>query len=223
MKKLFYSLATLSLILASNATTLKAENFDTALKHEVRMNVGVLPLVHVHYWGDADYIPYPGVEDWYNNLYQGDRVYMPSLAVDYNFRPFNWLSVGATVAYTMNYRNSYSIYDQTLAYRYSEHYVTIMPRATFNWFRRDMVRLYSSFALGVVFEVDRTRAFEDNSYHSGDIHYGRSGSWKSTENYIGVDVVALGLSVGKTWFGFAEVGAGTNGVFKIGAGYRFGK
>ncbi|MGL5563298.1 MAG: hypothetical protein ACRDCN_11840, partial [Tannerellaceae bacterium] len=134
MKKLFYSLATLSLTLTSNVTTLKAENFDTALKHEVRMNIGILPLVHVRYWGDADYIPYPGIEDWYNNLYQGDRVYMPSLAVDYNFRPFNWLSVGATVAYTMNYQNSYSIYDQTLAYRYSEHYVTIMPRATFNWF-----------------------------------------------------------------------------------------
>jgi hypothetical protein len=80
-----------------------------------------------------------------------------------------------------------------------------MPVARFAWYRQGIVQLYSSAGLGL--GIERRERY-----------------WNGKENlwgcYCAFDFKPLGISVGRKWFGFAEVGYGSRGVINVGFGCR---
>lgn len=85
----------------------------------------------------------------------------------------------------------------------------LIPKARFDWFVRPYFRLYSSAGLGLGCYV----GFKErgSSRYSGNV---------SIENEL--QVVPIGASFGKKWFGFIEAGVGTQFAGgRAGAGYRF--
>lgn len=123
---------------------------------------------------------------------------------DYGYWINEWLSVGGTVTWTSGRCHLYS--NKTHAKLDTSHvdYVGFMPTVRFAWIRRGIVQVYSSLSLGAGFEV-RENYLDENIY----------------EAFCAFDFKPLGLSVGRNFFGFVELGYGTRGIVNAGIGYRF--
>jgi hypothetical protein len=90
--------------------------------------------------------------------------------------------------------------------RISGSYYSLQTMARFNYVNTDWVRLYSSFSVGGHLVT-----------HKEDL----STLERSGELVPDMQLNCLGLSVGKTVFGFAEFGIGARGLISGGVGYRF--
>lgn len=79
-----------------------------------------------------------------------------------------------------------------------------MPVVRFTWLNRRWVRMYTSLGLGATFAtgVDyETERFNDDLF--------------------AFQFTPIGISVGRSLFGFAEVGVGAQGALMMGVGYKF--
>lgn len=126
-----------------------------------------------------------------------------TLAYDYRFR--KWFDLGLAVSYYGEYCRSYSNLDSSFVGRDRIHAVTVMPVARFTWLNRKWVRMYSSLGLGATFGfgcLDRgTDCFSATS--------------------VALQFTPVGISVGRSLFGFAEIGFGAQGALMMGIGYKF--
>jgi hypothetical protein len=88
----------------------------------------------------------------------------------------------------------------------SGSYCSMQAMVRFNYVNRDWVRFYSSLSVGghLVTHKEELSVLERKSELVPDMHFN-----------------CLGLSVGKTVFGFAEFGIGARGLISGGVGYRF--
>ena len=168
--------------------------------HELRYGIA---------WGGTDWFGTPAF-GWelgsFNTLEHGYTSATVWLThnFDYGYWINEWLSVGGTVTWTSGRCHLYS--NKTHAKLDTSHvdYVGFMPTVRFAWIRRGIVQVYSSLSLGAGFEV-RENYLDENIY----------------EAFCAFDFKPLGLSVGRNFFGFVELGYGTRGIVNAGIGYRF--
>ena len=170
-------------------------------QHELRLTAGAYPLIpYLNERGcDGDRI------FSFNRTHRGP-VYTSgawSLAYDYRFK--RWFDLGLTLGYYGEYSRSYSNRDSSPAGRNRAHFITVMPVARFTWFNTNWVRMYSSVGLGATFGCGRF-----------DLEGGQPD--KTT---VAFQLTPVGIAVGRSLFGFAEIGAGAQGVLMMGVGYRF--
>lgn len=148
----------------------------------------------VEYYGDALTTP----------VFRGPS-HRYTLTFDYGYWVNEWLSIGASVTYMAGLRNLYNSSTQARELTIHDDNLSIMPIARFAWYRRSIVQLYSSAGVGLGLNLW-------NRYY-----YGRE---VMTEFYCAFDFKPLGISVGRKWFGFVEVGYGSRGIVNAGFGVR---
>ena len=172
-------------------------------QHELRLTAGAYPLM-----------PYLSFENvgcdadrpaFFDRTHRGS-IYTSgvwTLAYDYRFR--KWFDLGLSVSYYGEYCRSYSNLDSSFVGRDRIHAITVMPVARFTWLNRKWVRMYSSLGLGATFGfgcIDReTDCFSDTT--------------------VAFQFTPVGISVGRSLFGFAEIGLGAQGALMMGIGYKF--
>ncbi len=90
--------------------------------------------------------------------------------------------------------------------RISGSYYSLQAMVRFNYVNTDWVKLYSSLSVGSHIVTHREELPEQV---------------RTSEMIPDMQLNCLGVSVGKTVFGFAEFGVGARGLISGGAGYRF--
>lgn len=128
-----------------------------------------------------------------------------TLTLDYGYWANEWFSVGGSATWMIGHRNIFNPQTQQRVHTIREDYISIMPIARFAWFRQKNIQLYSSVGIGV--GIERRELY----WH---------GKENDVEAYCAFDFKFVGISVGRKWFGFAEVGYGSRGVINVGFGCR---
>ena len=148
---------------------------------------------------------YTTQSDYYKYDYSDSHYY--TINLDYVYWAKEWLSVGVSATWVMGLRNLYDSQTRKRVDTQHQDFISIMPTVRFAWLRRGVVQLYSSFSLGLGVEH-----YLLNSDVGRPIY--------NTLYYCAFDIKPVGVSVGRKWFGFAELGYGSRGVFNIGFGCR---
>lgn len=120
-----------------------------------------------------------------------------SLSYTYHSRRRVQAGVMATFAAVTQRRRD--VFTDRTVENLSRYSFSVLPVVRLLWLHRPAVSLYSAAALGVAvaIETDDTRMLP----------------W--------YDVSLIGCTFGRRLFGFAEIGAGMSGMFRVGIGYRF--
>ncbi len=169
-------------------------------QHELRLTAGAYPIL-------------PSMGDWegcadgiFRDRTHRGPVYTSgtwSLSYDYRFK--KWFDLGLTLSYYGEYSRSYSNRDSSPVGHNRAHALTVMPAVRFTWVHTDWVRMYSTLGLGATLSGGR---FDHNSEPFRD-------------GVIAFQLTPVGIAVGRSLFGFAELGLGAQGVFMMGIGYKF--
>ena len=171
-------------------------------QHELRLTAGAYPLL-------------PSMSDWegcaagifHDRTHRGPVYTSGTWSLSYDYRFKKWFDLGLTLSYYGEYSRSYSNRDSSPVGRNRAHALTVMPMARFTWLNRRWVRMYSSLGLGATFGYGR---------------FDTEGS-RPENAMIAFQVTPVGISVGRSFFGFAEIGLGAQGALMMGVGYRFKK
>ena len=169
-------------------------------QHELRLTAGAYPLL-------------PSMSDWegcaagifHDRTHRGPVYTSGTWSLSYDYRFKKWFDLGLTLSYYGEYSRSYSNRNSSPVGRNRAHAVTVMPMARFTWLNRRWVRMYSSLGLGATFGYGR---------------FDTEGS-RPENAMIAFQVTPVGISVGRSFFGFAEIGLGAQGALMMGVGYRF--
>ena len=181
----------------------QAETKETRAEnpHELRLGVGDCSIYYAQrYSPKASYVD--------------ARVFdliLPNIFVEYQYRVNSWLSAGLQVNAIGDVYSDITVGSWELAIAtYSEGWVHVIPTATFTYFHRDWVNLYSGIGVGYAMQLE-TKDQTRNIWHT-----------------FAAQATLLGISVGKNhWFGTFEAGALFTGrsfpdrCFNFAVGYRF--
>ena len=180
--------------------------------HEIRLAGGIItPNYGSSYFYNGLYGNSP-FDDYHNaqNYWGSERSMFGGLSLEYKYNILRWFSFGASVSYERLQSNRYDRITELRNQTNTSDIISVIPMAKFQYLTSEFVTLYSQVGVGL--SVDMQTIKEDN---------------KSTRNYTNVmltgQFTAIGVTVGKSLFGFAEIGAGSQGTFKIGIGYKFKK
>ena len=211
MKKLF-----LILIIASLGWSLSAQEDtlswkQTLQRHDIQIGIGdpILPaLATGHVIGfRKDYYHQPTAADWFGPDLYKCVFWTPNISVGYKYRLTKWFWIGATVSYTGLFDVYYDRVTNEKVSTQSDHIITVMPSVRFSWINKKYVTLYSGLSLGYALDI-----FQHKS---------------KTDPYIGCghgalfQLTAVGIHVGRKWYGFTEIGFGIQGFIQAGFGYNF--
>lgn len=167
---------------------------------EVRLGMGFISYLATGYYSEDTWLY------GYGNENMGYGVDMPvwlTMGAEYGRWFREWLYLGGSFVWTGGFAKCYDYDNYQRVGTYSFNNFTLMPIVRFAWLRRGIVQLYSSLGVGV-------------QYCAYD--YFSSRDWMLNAAY---DVTFFGVSVGRKWFGYMDIGAGNRGVFSVGLGYRF--
>lgn len=176
------------------------------LRHAFRISAGALPISVDRGLADEGKRSFTNPLDQMDATftYRGTEYTTGAFSLFYGYRLARCWEAGISVSYSGLSRRKYHVADGSPLGRRQEHYWTAMPFVRLFWMDRALVRLYSG--LGVGFQWKHARDY--NGHQSG-------------KGQVGLHFTALGISVGRRLFGFAEVGAGAHGLMAAGIGYRF--
>ena len=122
-----------------------------------------------------------------------------SLTLDYSYRVKKWLSLGAKGAVGFRTRGIRHKVTNDLLYRESRVAASLLFNMRFDWLHRRNVMMYSSLGVGV------TSIFD---YNDGMV-------------FPMFDATYVGLTAGRKFYYFLELGAGASGTVRTGVGCRF--
>lgn len=211
VRKLSLSLLLLSLLPAGAA----AQQEDAAAtrnripfvrQHEVRLAVGAYPLMpnmDIGGWGCTKY--YDIDPSFRRQTHRGRVLTSGVWTLAYAYRFTRWFDLGLSLGHYGEYSSSYSNEDGSLVGRNRIHAISVMPVARFTWLNRRLVRMYSSVGCGAVIGWGR----RNHDFSAID------------ERALALQFTPVGIAVGRSLFGFAEAGLGTQGSLTVGIGYRF--
>lgn len=185
-------------------TRSEAESYNipvVAKTPEIRVGIGAIAYTPLGYTTD---------NAWEWNFNYGEREPYESFSstrwytttVDAGSWLKEWLFVGGTMAYTGGFRTYYNVFNNKRIGSYNLSCFSLMPMIRFAWVRRGIVQLYSGLGLGL--SVTNYRDAVTSSVRI-DTSY---------------DFTAIGISVGREFFGYFDLGAGSRGVFSVGVGWR---
>lgn len=174
-------------------------------------------------WGYLDV--YRGVAQSNSNLpyysvYSKDKVTTGIWGVSYFYRlPYvgDRITVGSSLSYLNHHLNYHDRLSDAKMGKVSNTHYSISPSIRFAWVKRQWWQLYSAVGLTLDIEKSENEVTRANDFVSTFKDSDTSFSGKFNCTFVGA-------SVGKRYFGFAEVNGGgpdDNIYFVFGAGYRF--
>ncbi|MBQ9711055.1 MAG: hypothetical protein IJV54_02040 [Bacteroidales bacterium] len=124
------------------------------------------------------------------------------LAAGYRFK--GWFTLSGYLMYNQMWQNVYEGTTGAAVDTKWSHVVAVSPEVKFTFLNKRYVQMYGSLAAGLSFYKDDEAGFMDY------------------EIYPHVQVVPFGISVGRRFFGFTELGCGTEFMgMRAGLGIRF--
>lgn len=170
-------------------------------KHEVAISYGALSNSQIiDIFEEAITAPFQG-----NTTLKDDKFFGP-ISAEYFYHLEPWIGIGGILVYGQKKGDLYSDSDNKKIGEDKNTYLTVMPAAKFDWFRRANVGLYSKLGVGVTLRHDVS---EDIDYDESNMHV----NWQLT---------AIGVEVGsKQIRAFAELGTGEQGIFLGGIRCKF--
>ena len=204
MKRIIFTLAILIACVAWNTTLAETKETRAENPHELRIGVGDCSIYYAQ-----RYSPHPGS---YVDAREFD-VLLPNIFIDYQYRVNSWFAAGVQVntIWDKGTNSHYTLGAKDfLLDDFTEGWVHVIPSATFTYFHRDWVNLYSGIGVGYAMQLE-TKGKTRNIWHT-----------------FAAQATLLGISVGKNhWFGSFEAGALFTGrsfpdrCFNFSVGYRF--
>ena len=159
---------------------------------------------------DDEYIP-----DWFAlDSYSKGLIATPTISIGYQYRLAKWFWLGGTFSYTGFYETEYERISNLKCSSYNSHLISILPEARFSWLNKEKVTMYSGFGLGLAIYTDDTH-YSDKFYSTKPL------TWNETYYGLALHLTAVGIHVGRKWYGFAELGFGFKGIIQAGFGYNF--
>lgn len=170
-------------------------------KHEVAISYGALSNSQIlDVFEEAITAPFQG-----GTTLKDDKIFGP-ISAEYFYHLQPWIGIGGILVYGQKKGDLYSDSDNKKIGEDKNTYLTVMPAAKFDWFRRANVGLYSKLGVGVTLRHDVS---EDIDYDESNLHV----NWQLT---------AIGVEVGsKQIRAFAELGTGEQGIFLGGIRCKF--
>ena len=149
---------------------------------------------------EEEIVDYPMYERL-NNLREvyGPRYKFSTIGLSYARQLRPWFSLGVKSSFAGIWQYKYDLFTNERLYGENVFNVAAMLDARFSWLRREKVEMYSSVALGFCAHIERV--------------YGSL--WPMG------DVAFVGLKLGRSFYGFVEIGAGIGGSVRGGIGVRF--
>ena len=183
----------------------------TGPRHEVSIKAGAFPFTmscgHLGLSTGTERLPlYPGIFATPDAVAAFKVRYSPrktsgGITAAYYYRVAYALSVGVAFTYTalsgdiFDARNGRKVSSNDMAT------ISVAPALRLQWLNLPTVRCYSAIAAGPAVDIT-------------SIDDGR-------QTYLGLSGTIVGVSVGRRLYGFGEIGAGMQGIFSAGMGYRF--
>lgn len=183
----------------------KREKIPFKSEHEVFFGVGAIPFPANHEeeesYNEWDY----SLVHFNGDIYHGPKYTSGAYFIGYSYRMRSWLNLCFSTSYSAYWRKFYEYYTRIEHGKEYTHYLGFAPAVRLTWLNRKYVRMYSTLGVGITFK------------------------WYKNENISSTnckilaipEVSVIGISVGKTWYGFAEAGPSHHGSFNMGIGYRF--
>ena len=200
MKKIF--LIAVATLMAT--TSVKAQNGYDDTKHEVAISYGI----------DANSQILDGLENVGGIMFGGkfkNESYIGPIAAEYFYHLKNWLGIGGVFVYGHSTEDAYLRGNDDKVGEHKNTYITVMPAAKFDWFRRKNIGLYSKLALGVTFRNEKIDSTNPDVQDESDssVHF----NWQAS---------LFGIEAGSPKVrAFGELGFGEQGIFVAGVRFKF--
>lgn len=151
--------------------------------------------------------PFYSPDSWFKQDVFRDYSYTTgAISAGYSYRLAKWLWVGGTVGYAGFHTNYTDRVTRKKAGADHTNFFMIMPSVRFSWINTRIVTLYSGLSLG--YALATIRSYNDIS--------GKTDS--RIEHHAAFQITAVGVHVGTKWYGFTEIGVGTQGIISAGFG-----
>lgn len=176
-------------------------------KHSLQLGTG-LPGLSLAAMLDIIWVDVDSKPDYYKTLsdqladqryYRTKERFISSLTLDYNYRMKRWLSLGAKASVGFKTHGVRHKVTDDLLYRDSRVVTTLLFNMRFDWLHRRNLMMYSSFGVGVASIFD---------YNDGMV-------------FPMFDATYVGLTAGRKFYYFLELGGGAAGTIRTGLGCRF--
>jgi hypothetical protein len=212
MKRIIFTLTILIACVAWNTTLAETKETRAENPHELRIGVGDCSIYYAQRYSTPVPPPVvPGAEEIGDSRHFD--LILPNIFIDYQYRVNSWLAAGVQVN-TIWDKGTNSHYNpgakDVLLVDFTEGWLHVIPSATFTYFSREWVNLYSGIGVGYAMQIESKNTTR-NVWHT-----------------FAAQATLLGISVGKNhWFGSFEAGALFTGrsfpdrCFNFSVGYRF--
>jgi hypothetical protein len=217
MKRLIFTLTILIAGVAWNSAQAETKETRAENPHELRIGVGDCSIYYAQRYTTP--LPPPSVPSavvQYSQRPLDGRhlsLILPNIFIDYQYRVNSWFAAGVqvntiwdkgTISHYNRGANDFQLVD------FTEGWLHVIPSATFTYFSREWVNLYSGIGVGYAMQIESKNTTR-NVWHT-----------------FAAQATLLGISVGKNhWFGSFEAGALFTGrsfpdrCFNFSVGYRF--
>lgn len=175
-------------------------------KHNIRIGYGAPSITSWAFTQDGIFEPYcyvgplslrEHIRD--NRYYETAERYIHSLYVEYTTALNHWFSIGAKCTFAAKWFSEYDSHTHELFARHNAYDIGALLNMRFEWLRRDYVQMYSTVGVGLAAHFERAKGRCIPMF----------------------DATFVGLSVGRSFYGFVELGGGISGSLRGGFGVRF--
>ena len=214
MKRIIFTLNILIVCVAWNTTLAETKETRAENPHELRIGLGDCSIYYAQRYSTPvpPLVPQdPDVEDVMKSRHLS--LILPNIFIDYQYRVNSWFAAGVQLN-TIWDKGTDPHYNpgakDVLLVDFTEGWLHVIPSATFTYFSKERVNLYSGIGVGYAMQIE-TKNRTRNLWHT-----------------FAAQATLLGISVGKNhWFGSFEAGALFTGrsfpdrCFNFSVGYRF--
>lgn len=144
------------------------------------------------------------LDQWFMpDTYHGEYIATCPISLGYMYRLRKFLWLGASVSYMGVFGDVFDAHDNSFLYRHKETQIAFLPSVRFSYLNKKYVTLYSGFSSGFLLNFEKDNGATNVYFHPT------------------FQVTAFGVSAGRKFFGYTEVGFGYKGYITAGIGYRF--
>lgn len=142
--------------------------------------------------------------DWFDpGIYHSNYIATCPISLGYMYRLRKFLWIGGSVSYMGVFGKVFDARDDSFLYNHIETQIAFLPAVRFSYLNKKYVTLYSGLSTGFMLNFERENGNTDVYFHPT------------------FQLTAFGVSVGRKFFGYTEVGLGYKGFITAGIGYRF--
>lgn len=212
MKRLILTLTILIACIVWNSAQAETKENRAETPHELRIGVGDCSIYYAQRYTNPLHPPVVSGMEGIEKSRHFDLI-LPNIFIDYQYRVNSWFAAGVQVNTIWDKGTDCTINIAEMEAQlidFSEGWIHLIPTATFTYFHREWVNLYSGIGVGYAMQIEAKHKAR-NVWHT-----------------FAAQATLLGISVGKGhWFGSFEAGALFTGrsfpdrCFTFSLGFRF--